>query len=476
MGAHRQKNPNRRGGILGLIIMLLGFGLVTMGASPALATGNGSSQLEPAKAAVCKYVGKPGVDERLQTGNNPIVVDRKDWMVKGSYFQDGQDRSYVLDFLNPGDPEPDVSQCPAPDGPPDPPKPTVVKVSVTLDGKCDVNNDDVSPSTSDDYTSGEPVWNDSKVSVTFTMNDGVNKVFKNGKKTITVTKSEVNTEPCVEEPTPVGANAPIQTAVKCVYDTVVLAKQDEGVELKSDTGWVDNGDGTATRTIEYQATKGYVAEGQFKFVLTDSSAKCEQTEPETVTPCLSFGAFPAGSVWYAQVSRTGSEDILDGPFPLTKTDYVVTTKNLYGVVFYVFDKPGGTQLAVSKQYTKDELIEFNQCIALNPKDPDPKPDPDPDPKPEPKPTVTPPTTGGGTTPKPGVKPVTSSTTKPAAKPSATVSDVKRGIGANTGIEAAASVAPMPVNGSANWLAIGLGAIAMAIGLSMLQRRAAGVRS
>lgn len=68
------------------------------------------------KAAVCKYVGKPGVDERLQTGNNPIVVDRKDWMTIGSYFQDAQGRSYVLSFLNPGDPEPDVSKCPAPDG------------------------------------------------------------------------------------------------------------------------------------------------------------------------------------------------------------------------------------------------------------------------------------------------------------------------------------------------------------------------
>jgi hypothetical protein len=97
---------------------------------------------EPTKAAVCKYVGKPGVDERLQTGQNPIVVDRKSWMVVGSYFQDAQGRSFVLEFLNPGDPDPDISQCPAPAGPSQvtPAAPTTTQPS------CNDPNETVTPS------------------------------------------------------------------------------------------------------------------------------------------------------------------------------------------------------------------------------------------------------------------------------------------------------------------------------------------
>lgn len=69
------------------------------------------------KSYVCKYVGTPGTDERLQTGQNPIWVDNsaiaEDPVVQGSYFVDAQGRSYVLvantDKL---DPEPSASECP----------------------------------------------------------------------------------------------------------------------------------------------------------------------------------------------------------------------------------------------------------------------------------------------------------------------------------------------------------------------------
>ncbi|MDB5186770.1 MAG: hypothetical protein JWM07_242, partial [Candidatus Saccharibacteria bacterium] len=87
--------------------------------------------VSPKKAAVCKYVGTPGVDERLQTGQNPIVVDRKDWMVIGSPFQDAHGRSIVIAFLNPQDPEPSVDQCPAPEGPPSPKLVTAVNGTFT---------------------------------------------------------------------------------------------------------------------------------------------------------------------------------------------------------------------------------------------------------------------------------------------------------------------------------------------------------
>ena len=50
------------------------------------------------KVWVCKYTGTPGVNETLQTGTNPIVVNDSatGGAAVGSYFADGQNRSYVL--------------------------------------------------------------------------------------------------------------------------------------------------------------------------------------------------------------------------------------------------------------------------------------------------------------------------------------------------------------------------------------------
>jgi hypothetical protein len=83
----------------------------------------------PPKAAVCKYVGKPGVDERLQTGQNPIVVSFNALplplpIIVGSEFADAQGRSIVIAIVHHGDPEPGIGDCPAPVGPPPPPPAT----------------------------------------------------------------------------------------------------------------------------------------------------------------------------------------------------------------------------------------------------------------------------------------------------------------------------------------------------------------
>ncbi len=76
------------------------------------------------KVFVCKYVGTPNVDERLQTGNNPISVSVNaipNYQGVGSYFADAQGRSYVLavDTTTGGGQtgEPSVDDCPPPDGP-----------------------------------------------------------------------------------------------------------------------------------------------------------------------------------------------------------------------------------------------------------------------------------------------------------------------------------------------------------------------
>ena len=71
------------------------------------------------KVFVCKYVGTPGVDERLQTGQNPISVSVNaipGGASVGAFFTDAQGRSFVLAF-DTGQPEPPLSACPPPDGP-----------------------------------------------------------------------------------------------------------------------------------------------------------------------------------------------------------------------------------------------------------------------------------------------------------------------------------------------------------------------
>jgi len=116
---------------------LLALGMAAGGASPALAAPGNSemSQSTPEsekKVWVCKYVGTPGVDERLQVAgpgqNNPIevsvnAIQDDGWDVASGtgWFSDGQGRSYAIGYSDArGDgqrDEPDISECPRPDFP-----------------------------------------------------------------------------------------------------------------------------------------------------------------------------------------------------------------------------------------------------------------------------------------------------------------------------------------------------------------------
>ena len=105
--------------ILGLVMLSAGFG-----GAPAQAEGGGGGGQDNFKVFVCKYVGQPGVDERLQTGDNPISVSVSsipNYQGVGSYFADQQGRSFVLavDDTPPGPAgDPGVGACPEPQGPP----------------------------------------------------------------------------------------------------------------------------------------------------------------------------------------------------------------------------------------------------------------------------------------------------------------------------------------------------------------------
>ena len=91
------------------------------------------------KSYICKYVGQPGVDERLQSGQNPIWVDNHSLLGHdgttevGQQFSDAQGRSVVIVANTPKlTPEPGIDQCPAPVGPPKTPKVTTTTSSTPV--------------------------------------------------------------------------------------------------------------------------------------------------------------------------------------------------------------------------------------------------------------------------------------------------------------------------------------------------------
>ena len=101
----------------GVLVALLGVAAVVLGfLAPATAAPSRDKVVH--KSYVCKYVGTPGVDERLQTGNNPIYVDNhsilgKDVVTVGDLFTDahGFSRVIVANTVK-LDPEPGIESCP----------------------------------------------------------------------------------------------------------------------------------------------------------------------------------------------------------------------------------------------------------------------------------------------------------------------------------------------------------------------------
>ena len=124
---HRCGNGRlRRLGVFAGLTVVAALAVVSA-TSASVDVGNSGSSVvvttsgaEKGKVFVCKYVGTPGADERLQTGDNPISVSVNaipGGASVGAYFADAQGRSYVLAY-DVGQPEPDVSGCPQPDVPP----------------------------------------------------------------------------------------------------------------------------------------------------------------------------------------------------------------------------------------------------------------------------------------------------------------------------------------------------------------------
>lgn len=134
----RTTKPGRR---LATFVAALGALVMSSGVA-MIATAHSANAEGEAKYFVCKYVGTPGVDEVLQTGDNPISVAAsaigEDPVTVGSYFKDGQNRSYVL-VEDTGQAEPSPTECPTTVV--TPPENEVISVDVVfVNPTCDNDN------------------------------------------------------------------------------------------------------------------------------------------------------------------------------------------------------------------------------------------------------------------------------------------------------------------------------------------------
>lgn len=122
---------------LALFMAVFSSGLLPAASASAYSMTNPGNHYK--KVYVCKYVGTPGQNEQLQTGDNPISVSVnaiQNFQGLGSYFNDAQGRSYVVAWDNGNHQEPPVSMCPAPQGP------TVISVPAipSVNDPCGVGN------------------------------------------------------------------------------------------------------------------------------------------------------------------------------------------------------------------------------------------------------------------------------------------------------------------------------------------------
>ena len=199
-GKHRRRR--RVGKALSAVTAVLGLVLLSSGLSAMAAQAAGGEG--GSKVFVCKYVGKPGIDERLQTGDNPISVSVNsilDFPGVGKYFKDGQDRSFVLmeDNTPPGpEGDPGLGDCPAPDGPDEIPVPTV-----PVSDPCGPNNAVYGEVPSGNYT----VTRNPDGSITLNASEGY--VFPGGKTSVTLPAPTDSGEQCLPNPTPVAPAEPL---------------------------------------------------------------------------------------------------------------------------------------------------------------------------------------------------------------------------------------------------------------------------
>ena len=222
----------------------------------------------PRKVYVCKYVGVPYINERIQTGQNPIEVSANATRGAGvgSYFLDGQGRSYVLAVVVPGQPAPSVAACP-----------NVIDTSeivITQTPVCGSNNDIVSIAKPNHVSITQTVWgfnNTLKVYATRDFDQSWSDGDRNLTKEFTLRDANVKCDTVVAVPAQPSVNDP------CGLQNASWVKPADS----QSTRWVLGENGTLTAF----AKDGYIFQGGVKSkdfgVAQDSGKKCVLALPET---------------------------------------------------------------------------------------------------------------------------------------------------------------------------------------------------
>ena len=253
---------------------------------------------------------------------------------------------------------------------PPPPPTKVTNPDFTLTGVCGVNNDTVNASSTEDYTAGKPVWKDSKVSVTFTIRDGVNKVFENGEKSITITKDEVNTEDCTTPPPPPTTiddpSITLDGVCGVNNDTVTVSESED--YTSSEPVW-NNSQVSVTFTIKEGLNKVF-DNGEKTITITADEVNTEDCTtpppPPTTSPlCVNFTGFPVDSTFTVYAVYQGEEFVTFGPYPTANAQPVnIPDKGLYGFTIVVNDKDGNI-LYQSDEYNESTTVP-EECLNITP--------------------------------------------------------------------------------------------------------------
>lgn len=160
--------------------------------------------------------------------------------------------------------------------------------NLSLEGVCGSDNDKLTVTASNNYTASAPTWNNSVVSVTFTINAGLNKVFAaNGLKTITVTANEVNTAPCQTPPTRIKTPE-VNVDGVCGIGNDTVNYVTETADYTSTISWNQaNTSATITFTIKDGVNKVFAANGTTTVPVTvnetDTSSCPREPQPCTAT-------------------------------------------------------------------------------------------------------------------------------------------------------------------------------------------------
>lgn len=251
MNGVRHKIRAQKHGVV-YVAAALFVGITLLPASSVYASSNHNSRKNTVttKDWVCKYVTKPGGEERLKRGNDGLVwVDTH--ATEGTWFKDGQYKSYVVLADAPHSARPSVSNCPggevrgdrdecpptedknqpkddAKDCPPKeekpaedkkdcPPKEVVVMpVSVVMPSVevvCGANNDTVIMPTIEHVTYTQTGWVDGKNTVTATADAGyyIDGTQKDAEKSWTLTDENTSCGQVLGDTTTTPTVTPVVT-------------------------------------------------------------------------------------------------------------------------------------------------------------------------------------------------------------------------------------------------------------------------